>query len=298
MPRSLVSLAPFLASIALLALLASPAPLGAQEREPIPECAAPGIPSGPEVGSSPRAAATPPNGEELTVFAAASLRAAFEAFEPGYEARSGLDLVYSFDAWSILRTQIEEGAPADVFASADTVNAMTLLDAGLASDPVAFACNRLAVIVPASNPAGIDTVEDLARPGVRVLAAADAVPITRYATRLVDALGIGEGYAANVVSEEDNVAAVRAKIELGEGDAAIVYVTDAVASGEAVIEIAVPPEADIRATYAAVMVADTDRPDDAIAFLDWLAAPDAQATLARFGFLPGPGTGSEPPGRG
>jgi molybdate transport system substrate-binding protein len=226
---------------------------------------------------------------ELTVFAAASLRGAFEASEPMYEALSGLDLVYSFDASSFLRTQIEEGAPADVFASADTVNAEALLDAGLASDPVAFACNELTIIVPAANPAGIDTFDDIADRGVRVIAAGEAVPITRYATQLVDALGIADGYAANIVSEEDNVAAVRAKVELGEGDAAIVYVTDAMASGQAVIEIGLPPEVNVSATYAAVVVAGTDQVDESRAFLEWLIGPGGQAGLSAFGFLPAPG---------
>ena len=223
---------------------------------------------------------------ELIVFAAASLRGAFEAFEPEYEAAAGVDLVYSFDASSFLRTQIEEGAPADVFASADTVNAQALLDAALATDPVAFACNQLTVIVPAANPAGIETVEDLAADGIRIVAAAEDVPITRYATQVVEALGITEGYEANIVSEEDNVAAVRAKIELGEGDAAIVYVTDAMASGEAVIEVAIRPEANVPATYAAVAVVGSDQPDESQAFLDWLVGPEGQGTLAVFGFLP------------
>ena len=229
-----------------------------------------------------------PREGELTVFAAASLRNAFEAFEPAYEAATGLDLVFSFDASSFLRTQIEQGARADVFASADSVNARALLDRDLATDPVAFACNQLTVIVPAANPAGIDSVDDLATPGLRVLAAAEEVPITRYATQLVQNRGIAAGYAANVASQEDNVAAVRAKIELGEGDAAIVYVTDALAAGEAVLEVPVPPASNVPATYAAVVVAGTDQPDWSRAFLDWLVGTEGQAALAAFGFLPAP----------
>ena len=202
--------------------------------------------------------------------------------------------MFSFDASSFLRTQIEEGAPADVFASADTVNAQALLDAGLATDPVAFACNELTVIVPAANPAGITTVRDLARAGVRIVAAADAVPITRYATRLVEALGIADGYTANIVSEEDNVAAVRAKIELGEGDAAIVYATDAIASGDAVREVAVPPEANVPTTYAAVVVAESDQPEESRVFLEWLIGPTGQAAFVEHGFRPAPGAAAPP----
>jgi molybdate transport system substrate-binding protein len=269
--------------------------VGAQEASPrskaaIPTCGATG--AMPVTNPAPAVAATSPadatGRDELTVFAAASLRNAFESFEPAYEALSEVDLVYAFDASSVLRTQIEEGAPADVFASADIADALALIDAGLATDPVSFACNELAVIVPAANPAGIETAADLARPGIRVVAAGKDVPITRYATELVAALGIAEGYAYNVVSTEDNVAAVRAKIELGEGDAAVVYATDAIASGDLVTRIPVPAEANIPATYAAVIVSGTDQPDEAHSFLAWLTGPEGQAALARFGFLPHP----------
>ena len=171
---------------------------------------------------------------ELTVYAAASLKGAFEAFAPAYTAETGLSPVYSFDASSALRTQIEQAAPADVFASADVANVQALVAAGLAHDPIAFACNQLTIIVPAGNPAGITSAADLGKPGVKVIAAGPDVPITKYATQLVANLGIAEAYAANVATEEDNVAAVRAKVEAGEGDVAVVYVTDALASGDRV----------------------------------------------------------------
>ena len=93
-----------------------------------------------------------PAAADLTVFGAASLRGAFEALAPAYQAETGLGLTYSFDASSALRAQIEQGAPVDVFASADTANVQTLLDAGLAVDPVAFACSQLTIIVPTGNP--------------------------------------------------------------------------------------------------------------------------------------------------
>lgn len=225
---------------------------------------------------------------EVTVFGAASLRGAFEAFAPALEAATGITPVYSFDASSALRTQIEQGAPADVFASADTGNVATLLGAGLARDPVVFACNQLTIIVPADNPAGIVSAMDLGRPGVKVVAAGDQVPITRYAAQLVANLGISDAYRANIVSREDNVAAVRARIELGEGDVGIVYLSDAMASGDAVAQVPVPAEANVPATYVAAVVAATDLPAGAAAFLDWLTGPSGQATLGDFGFLPAP----------
>jgi molybdate transport system substrate-binding protein len=222
------------------------------------------------------------------VFGAASLRAAFEALGPTFQAETGLAPEYSFDASSALRAQIEQGAPADVFAAADVSNVQTLLDVGLATDPVAFACNQLTVIVPVGNPAGITAAGDLGRPGVRVVAAGDEVPITRYAVQLAANLGISDGYAANIVSREDNVAGVRSRIELGEGDAAIVYVTDAIASSELVERVPVPTEANVPATYAAAIVAATDQPADSATFLDRLTGPVGQAVLAAFGFLPAP----------
>jgi molybdate transport system substrate-binding protein len=232
---------------------------------------------------SPAAAAS-----ELTVFGAASLRGAFEAFAPALQADTGIAPLYSFDASSALRTQIEQGAPADVFASADTSNVVTLLEAGQAGSPVVFACNQLTIIVPAGNPAGIASAQDLGRAGVRVVAAGDEVPITKYAVQLVGNLGIADAYAANIASREDNVAAVRSKIELGEGDAGIVYVTDAIASGDKVEQVPVPAEANVPATYAAAVVTGTDQPDESAAFLAWLTGPEGQGALGTFGFLPAP----------
>jgi molybdate transport system substrate-binding protein len=225
---------------------------------------------------------------ELTVFAAASLRAAFESFLPAVHVATGVTAVYAFDASSALRAQIEQGAPADVFASADTTNVVTLLEAGLAREPVVFACNQLTIIVPPGNPAGIATAVDLGRVGLKVIAAGDEVPITRYATQLVERLGISDAYTANIASREDNVAAVRARIELGEGDAAIVYVTDAITSGDKVAQVMVPAEANVPATYAAAVVAGTDQPIESMAFLAWLTGPAGQSALAGFGFLPAP----------
>lgn len=233
-------------------------------------------------GSSPAATS------ELTVFGAASLRNAFEAFVPTLQADTGIAPLYSFDASSALRAQIEQGAPADVFASADTANVVALLEVGQAEAPVVFACNQLTIIVPAGNPAGITGAQDVGRAGVRVVAAGDEVPITKYAVQLVTNLGIADAYAANIVSREDNVAAVRSRIELGEGDVGIVYVTDAIASGDLVEQVPVPSEANVPASYAAAIVTGTDQPDESAAFLAWLTGPAGQAALAAFGFLPAP----------
>jgi molybdate transport system substrate-binding protein len=274
---------------AIVALIAACSSSGSSAA---PSAAAPSA-AAPSTAASAGASAAA--GGEITVFAAASLKGALEKAKTAYEAAyPGTTLTVSTDSSSALETQIEQGAPADVFLSADTTNPKKLVDKGLAQgDPVTFAGNKLTVIVPTANPAGITTPADLAKSGVKVIAAGDEVPITKYATQLVDNLAKETGYpadfaaayAANVVSNEDNVKAVVAKIELGEGDAGIVYVTDAKASDK-VTPIDVPETANVPATYDGVVV---KAPKDAAAattFLDWFAGPDGQAILAELGFLP------------
>ncbi len=231
----------------------------------------------------------------LTIYGAASLKGALEKVKTAYEtANAGRTLTISTDSSATLETQIEQGAPADVFLSADTANPKKLVDKGLAaSAAVDFAGNRLTIIVPTANPAGIKRPADLAKTGVKVIAAGDAVPITKYATQLVANLAKESGYpadfatryTANIASKEDNVKAIVAKIELGEGDAGIVYVTDAKASTK-VTTVDVPPTANVPATYAGVVVKASKNAAAAQAFLTWFAGPDGQAILSTFGFLP------------
>ena len=241
---------------------------------------------------------------DLTVLAAASLTDAFEEIAGLWTAAyPGSELVLSFDASSALRTQIEEGAAADAFASADERNAQTLVDECLAPGPITpFAHNELVIVVPDGNPAGIETPADLAKDGVRVVAALPEVPITKYTTEVLANLAELEGYpdgfveavTANTVSEEENVRAVLAKIELGEGDAALVYVTDALSS-EGVDTVAIPDEANVLVTYAAVTVGASSQPALAADFLEFLVGPEAQAVLASDGFVPVAGAPSESP---
>jgi molybdate transport system substrate-binding protein len=229
----------------------------------------------------------------ITVLAASSLKAALTAASTAYEgARPGATVTLSFDASSALRTKIEQGQPADVFASADVTNAQKLVDDGFAiGPPMPFAGDRLAIVVPNDNPARIASPADLARPGLRLIAAGESVPITVYADQLITALGRHGGYpadfatkvAANVASREDNVAAVLSKVALGEGDAGIVYWTDALGSSS-VKEIPLPAGVNVAVTYAAVVVKASSQPDTARAFLDWLSGPDGQAVLERYGF--------------
>ena len=170
-----------------------------------------------------------PAGGAVIIYAAASLQDAFEAIATAYEEETGVEIILSFDASSALRTQISEGAPADLFASADTSNPQQLVDDGLTDgDPRIFASNALAIVAPADATGGVDSWQGMADPGVRVIAAGEDVPISGYATELVDNLaaqpdapdGFAAAYEANIVSREDNVRAVLAKIEAGEGDVA------------------------------------------------------------------------------
>lgn len=231
---------------------------------------------------------------ELTIFAAASLRTAFTQLAPMFEAtHPGVRLVFSFDASSTLRTQIEQGAPADAFASADEQNPWKLVEAGLAvGPPAAFTGNELAVIVAPGNPAHVATPADLARRGVRIVAAGDAVPITTWANQLIANLALQPGYppdyaarlAANAVSREDNVRAILTKVELGEGDAGIVYATDARASSQ-VATTPIPEAANVVATYTAVAIRASRHPAEAKAFVDFLGSSGAQAVLQSLGFV-------------
>jgi molybdate transport system substrate-binding protein len=231
----------------------------------------------------------------VTIFAAASLKSALAKAKESFEvAHPGTTLTISTDSSAALETKIEQGAPADVFLSADTSNPQKVVDKGLASGGIVpFARNNLIVIVPASNPAGIASPADLAKPGVKVVGGGDTVPISRYAQQFVDNLGrvsgypsnFSDAYQANVVSKEDNVAAIVSKIELGEGDAGIVYATDAKASTK-VKAIDVPDGANVTATYGGVVVKSSANQATAAILLAWLAGTEGQDVFASFGFLP------------
>jgi molybdate transport system substrate-binding protein len=254
-------------------------------------------PSAGAASASPASSTAPGSAAQasLTIYGAASLKGVLDKVKTAYEAANpGSTLTISTDSSATLETQIEQGAPADVFLSADTTNPKKLVDAGLADGAaVAFAGNKLTVIVPTANPAGIKTPADLARSGIKVIAAGDAVPITKYATQLVGNLAREAGYpadfaaryTANIASKEDNVKAVVAKIELGEGDAGIVYVTDAKVSTK-VATVDVPDTANVLATYAGVVVKASKHAAAAHAFLTWFAGPDGEAILGTFRFLP------------
>jgi len=241
-------------------------------------------------GCTPSAASAP---TELTVYAASSLSKALDQVKEAYaRVRPGVTLTISTDSSAALAGKIEQGAAVDVFLSADPSLPERLESEGFVVGPsVAFAGNRLTIIVPSDNPAFIASAADLGKPGVRIIAAGDHVPITGYAERLVAALARLQGYpgdfpdlyAENIVTSVDSVAAIVSEIELGEGDAAIVYTSDAT-SGK-VLQVEVPDVANLEVTYRGV-VTSTQSSAESRAFLAWLASEDGRSILGNFGFLP------------
>jgi molybdate transport system substrate-binding protein len=234
---------------------------------------------------------------ELTVFAAASLKDAFSEVA-GVLARRNPPIAvrYNFAGSQQLVLQLQQGARADVFASADQRLMQTARDGGLvAGTPAIVARNRLLVITPAANPGRVDRLQDLSRRGLKLVLAAEAVPAGKYARealgRLTAAPGFGSDYSGrvlrNVVSHEENVKAVVTKVQLGEADAGIVYVSDVTAAvRHAVHVIEIPDQYNVIATYPIAVLQGTGQPDAARAFVEFVLSAEGQAILARQGFLP------------
>jgi len=235
-----------------------------------------------------------PSTTNLTVYAASSLSDAVNSLTAAYTAAlPETKFTISTGSSTGLRTQIEQGAKADLFLSADIKNPQALIDAGLADGPATnFAANALAIVVPKGNPAGLAGPFDLARDGVKLVAAGDAVPIAAYATTLVNNLAAQPGappdfaaqYAGNVISQEEDVKSVLTKVELGDADAAIVYATDAESASDKVDVISIPDSAQVSAVYSGVVTKASSSTNAAHAFLEWLAGADGQKALASFGF--------------
>lgn len=224
----------------------------------------------------------------VTVFAAASLKAALTEIAGKFEADNpGTDVKLSFAGSADLATQISQGAPADVFASADTRNMDKLGEQGLLQgEPRDFATNTLAIVVPEGNPAGISGFKDLARSGVRVVACASQVPCGA-ATRTMEQ---ETGTTLSPVSEESSVTDVLGKVTSGEADAGLVYVTDARSAGNKVEQVAFPEAAAAVNTYPVAAVKGARNKPAAEAFIKFVLGAEGQAELADAGFgQPQPG---------
>lgn len=255
-------------------------------------------------GCGPAAGAAKPEAggaeSSVVVFAASSLTDAFLEIAALYEERyPGSRVQYQFGGSSQLRLQLEQGAEADVFVPASLEQMEQARAAGLVRDPVQiFARNRLVIIAPAGNPAGIVSLEDLARPGVRLVTAAPEVPIGAYTLEMLDradqdgAFGAGfkERVLANVVSRELNVRQVVAKVRLGEADAAVVYASDVtpdVRPHVGVVEV--PGAYNVTAAYPIAVLNHAPNPAGAQDFVDLALGPEGRRVLETWGFLPAAG---------
>ena len=230
----------------------------------------------------------------LTVYAAASLTNAFTEIGTAFEAsHSGVTIVFNFGGSQNLRTQIEQGALADVFAAANTKEMDTLISQNIveAGAPKIFLTNQLVVILPKANPARLASLEDLSKPGLKLVLAAEEVPAGRYARQILNNLNtlFGGDYKdkvlANVVSNEDNIRQAVTKVQLGEADASIVYVSDAIAVPE-LQKIEIPADMNVIADYPIAPLAGSANSDLANEFIDYILSPDGQATLKKWGFTP------------
>jgi molybdate transport system substrate-binding protein len=230
----------------------------------------------------------------LTVYAAASLTEVLTEIGEAFEAsHPGVHVVFNFGGSQNLRTQIEQGAPADVFASANAREMDALVIGNLVERgaPRVFLSNQLVVILPADNPARISSLEDLSSPGLRIVLAAEEVPAGRYAREALEKLNAlyGAEYRdqvlQNVVSNEDNIRQAVTKVQLGEADASIVYVSDAVAVSE-LQQIEIPADMNVIAEYPIAPLAGSANAGLAKEFIDYVRSPAAQATLEKWGFTP------------
>jgi molybdate transport system substrate-binding protein len=219
----------------------------------------------------------------ITVYAASSLTDVFPQIDSGPK--------YSFGASSTLAAQITQGAPADVFASANTTIPDQLFAKGLVQKPVIFTRNRLVLVVPTSNPAGIHSVYDLTKPGIKLVIAASAVPVGSYTLQVLKQMAL-TSVLSNVVSRESDVRSVLTKVALGEADAGFVYSTDAKTVPGEVSVIKIPAWAQPKVTYELAVVSSSSNKPAAQRFINEVLSKAGQKKMLAAGFLPIPITKS------
>jgi molybdate transport system substrate-binding protein len=213
--------------------------------------------------------------ERLTVFAASSLTEVFEELAPQHR--------YNFAGSDELATQIREGAEADVYAAASPKYPAELQHEGFVGRPRVFATNTLVAIAPGGNPRDLERVGDLVSRGLRIVIGAEGVPVGDYTRDALKALGLTD-VLKNVVSEEENVKGVLAKVALGEADAGFVYATDARAAGDRVHALALPTVEKTRVLYPIAVVAASDRSEAAEEFVALVLGPNGRRALTEAGF--------------
>ena len=218
----------------------------------------------------------------LEVFAAASLGDAFKSEQTGFAASNpGARITFNFGGSQLLVSQVQQGAPADVVATADDRTMQVLADAGLLASPArVFASNHLAIAVARGNPKGIRALADLARPGIALVLAAPTVPVGAYARQALTAAGV----VTSPRSLELDARAVLQRVSLGEADAGIVYVTDITSASASVEPVLIPSAYDVRAAYPIAVLKAAANPALARAFVAYVLSTEGRARLSRFGF--------------
>ena len=234
--------------------------------------------------AQPAAAAAPKPSGEITVFAASSLTESFDAIAKQFEKKyPDVTVKFNYDASSNLATQINQGAPADVFASADQDNLQKTIDSGAVTPPpVVFTKNRLEIAVEKGNPKKIKSLADLQKSGLVVVLCADQVPCGKYAAQSLAMAGV----TINPSSKEENAKATLSKVSIGEADASIVYVTDVKASKGTTSGVKIADKQNVIATYPMGVVKESQNATAAKAWVQYVTSKDGQKTLRKFGFLP------------
>jgi len=219
---------------------------------------------------------------ELVVSAAASLADSFATIESAFErAHPGVDVIVNLAGSSALREQVLEGAPVDVFASASLSDMDLLVAAGeTAGDPRVFASNLLQIAVPPGNPAGVAGLGDFANDDLLIGLCADGVPCGDFAREVLANAGV----VPSIDTHEGDVRSLLTKIEGGELDTGIVYVTDVVSSRGAVEGVGIPEDVNVVAEYPIAVMANGADPESAAAFIDFVLSDEGQAIMAEFGF--------------
>ena len=215
---------------------------------------------------------------QITVYAAASLTNVFPQIDRGQR--------YSFGGSNTLAAQIQQGAPADVFASANMALPQQLYEKNLCSKPVVFTRNTLVIVVPKSNAANVRSIYDLRRKGVKLVIAGPGVPVGSYTLQILKNMNLSASVLPNVVSRETDVREVLAKVGLGEADAGFVYATDARVDTARLRVLRVPAWAQPKVQYGICIVAGSDHRADAQAFVRKVLSKSGQARLRGAGFLP------------
>lgn len=232
----------------------------------------------------------------LNVFAAASLTESFTEMANTYHQQHlNVIIKLNFNGSQILEQQLANGAPADIFASADLTNMQKASNAGLVNASQIFVKNRLVVIIPASNPGNINSLKDLARKGIKIDIEAKTVPAGNYTRQMLANMsksadygsGFGNAVLANVVSEETNVKAVVQKVQLGEADAGFVYRSDVTAAVANKLKfITIPATYNVTAQYPIAVVKSSTHTSDAQAFINFVLSTAGQDILQKYHFIP------------